>query len=201
MIQFLTMIAANDLRQGVIFEHNGATYQVLEFERFKKARAKGIVNIKARNVATNGVQELSFKSGDKVDDGSAVNVNLEFVYADKRREILIFSDPETKKRIELSETIVGESKRNFLVQGLIIQALASSDDLETAQIYDVTLPKTIEVEVTEAPPNDKGDTASGSTKPVTISSGAKISTPFFISAGDWIKVNTELGTYIERVNS
>lgn len=193
------MIPANDLRQGVIFEHNGGTFQVLEFERFKKARSKGIVNVKVRNVASGGVQELSFKSGDNVKEGSAETVSLEFVFADRRKGILTFSDPETKKRIELNDSIVDEFKQGFLVTGLMVQALASSDDLTEAQIYDITLPNTVEVEVTEAPPNDKGDTASGSTKPVTISTGAKISTPFFIAVGDWIKVNTELGTYLERV--
>ncbi|NCS32244.1 hypothetical protein GW793_02000 [bacterium] len=195
------MIDANSLRQGVVFEQNGSTFQVVEFRRHKTARAKGIVNVKAKNVATGNTQEFSFKSGESVQEGSTVTVSLEFVYHDQRKGELTFSDPETKKRFTLQEDVVDSTKRGFLVSGLMVKALLSSENIEKAQVYEISLPNTIEAEVVEAPPNDKGDSSAGSTKPVTIKSGAVVNTPFFIKVGDIIKVNTETGQYSERVVS
>jgi elongation factor P len=57
----------------------------------------------------------------------------------------------------------------------------------------------MEFEVTDSPPGEKGDTATGGTKHVTIKTGAKVSAPLFIKEGDVIRVNTETGEYVERV--
>ena len=46
----------------------------------------------------------------------------------------------------------------------------------------------------------KGDTVSGSTKPVTIETGLTVKVPLFIKQGDKIRINTETQEYVERVN-
>ncbi len=53
-------------------------------------------------------------------------------------------------------------------------------------------------EVKEAPPAIKGNTASGGGKLVTLETGAQVTTPFFIEAGEMIIVNTDTGEYVER---
>jgi len=57
----------------------------------------------------------------------------------------------------------------------------------------------MEFKVVEAPPGIKGDTAQGGTKVAIIETGAKVSVPLFINEGDIIRVNTESGEYVERV--
>jgi elongation factor P len=49
-------------------------------------------------------------------------------------------------------------------------------------------------------PGVKGDTASGASKPATLSTGATINVPLFVSEGEWVKVDTTDGKYLERVN-
>ncbi len=51
----------------------------------------------------------------------------------------------------------------------------------------------------EAPPGLKGDTRQGGTKQVTLETGAVVSAPLFIKEGDVVRVNTETGEYVERV--
>lgn len=63
----------------------------------------------------------------------------------------------------------------------------------------IQLPPKMDFNVTEAPPGEKGDTATGGTKPVVIETGATVAAPLFIKAGDRIRVNTETGEYVERV--
>ena len=193
------MISVNDLRQGVLFNYEGRVYQVLEFQRHKQARAKGVVNVKGRDVETAGVREITFNSAASVEEADAVSKQLDFVFFDARKNKLIFSEPESKKRLELDQGSLDAKQVGFLVSGIKITALMSSDDLSSAKIYSITIPTTVELEVVEAPPSDKGDTASGGTKPVKVSTGITVNTPFFIKVGDKIKVNTQSGEYLERV--
>lgn len=58
----------------------------------------------------------------------------------------------------------------------------------------------MDFKVIEAPPSIKGNTAQGGDKVVTIEGGAKVSTPLFINEGDVIRINTETGDYVERVD-
>ena len=64
----------------------------------------------------------------------------------------------------------------------------------------VELPSHVVVQVASSEPGVKGDTASGATKPATIATGATINVPLFINEGEWIKVDTRTGDYLERVN-
>jgi len=53
--------------------------------------------------------------------------------------------------------------------------------------------------VKDAPPAVKGKTVSGGTKLATLSTGAKVNVPLFINTGDIIRINTDSGEYVERV--
>lgn len=46
-----------------------------------------------------------------------------------------------------------------------------------------------------------GDTAQGGSKPATLSTGAKINIPLFVTEGEMIKVDTRTATYLERAKS
>jgi elongation factor P len=63
----------------------------------------------------------------------------------------------------------------------------------------ITLPTFVDLEVTEAEPGIKGDTATGATKLVTVSTGAKIQVPLFLNQGEWIRIDTRTGEYVERI--
>jgi elongation factor P len=56
------------------------------------------------------------------------------------------------------------------------------------------------LEVTQTEPGFKGDTASNTTKPATVATGAEIQVPLFVNEGDVIRIDTTTDSYIERVN-
>jgi elongation factor P len=64
----------------------------------------------------------------------------------------------------------------------------------------IELPPSVVLQVTESEPGIKGDTASGATKPAKVSTGASVNVPLFIKEGEWVKVDTRTGDYLERVN-
>ena len=119
-------------------------------------------------------------------------VKLIFVYANKG-EYIFYEPPDKSKRLTLNEGQAGEISK-FLKANLEIAA-----EKFEGKIIGINLPIKVDYKVTEAPPNVKGNTASGGTKQVTIETGAVILTPLFIESGDIIKINTQKGEYVERV--
>ena len=55
------------------------------------------------------------------------------------------------------------------------------------------------LQIEQSDPGIKGDTASNTTKPATLSTGCTIQVPLFLDEGEWIKVDTRSGDYVERV--
>ena len=64
----------------------------------------------------------------------------------------------------------------------------------------IELPPSVVLQITESEPGIKGDTASGATKPAKLSTGAVVNVPLFVKEGEWVKVDTRTGEYLERVN-
>ena len=63
----------------------------------------------------------------------------------------------------------------------------------------VELPLSVELTVVETDPGYKGDTATGGTKPAKMETGLVVNVPLFVEEGTRLKINTDSGTYIERV--
>ena len=71
--------------------------------------------------------------------------------------------------------------------------------LYEGEVMGIRLPQKVDLKVVEAPPSIKGDSASNIAKPVTLETGAVVTVPLFIKEGDYIKVDTRNGEYLERV--
>jgi elongation factor P len=103
-------------------------------------------------------------------------------------------DTATGDQIHVEKDKVGDEGR-FLTEGLDCEVT-----LFNGNALGVELPSNVVMQVTSSEPGIKGDTASGATKPATLSSGASVNVPLFIKEGEWIKVDTRTGAYLERVN-
>ena len=62
----------------------------------------------------------------------------------------------------------------------------------------IQLPQKVILEITETEPVTKGQTASSSYKPATLSNGVRTNVPPFITPGTRIVVMTADGSYVER---
>jgi elongation factor P len=81
-------------------------------------------------------------------------------------------------------------------EGEIVTILMNSED---GMPLSVDMPASVILKVTHAEPGVKGNTATNATKPATVETGAIVNVPLFINEGDKIKIETEKGTYQERV--
>jgi elongation factor P len=71
-------------------------------------------------------------------------------------------------------------------------------DLVEGEPVGIHLPATVILEVIEADPVVKGQTATSSYKPAKLSNGVRTNVPPFIESGEKIVVKTEDGSYVER---
>jgi elongation factor P len=101
---------------------------------------------------------------------------------------------ETYEQIMVPKSIINAP--DFLTEGMNVKiAVRAEDELPLT----CTLPATVVVEVTYAEPGVRGDTATNTLRPSTVSTGGTVMVPLFVNVGDKIKVNTETGDYMERV--
>jgi len=105
-----------------------------------------------------------------------------------------FMNTEDYNQIELQKDIL--ESYELMKEGEIVTVMTNADD---GIPLSVEMPASVVLEVTHSEPGVKGNTATNATKPATLETGAKINVPLFINEGDKIKVDTEKGSYIERI--
>ncbi len=186
------MLAYNELKPGVFIILDGQPYEVLVFEFLRMQQRKPVVKTKLKNLITGKVAERSFQNSDNLEEAELERMPVRFIYESRGdywfNEI---NNPKNRfsfKKEEISNTV------DFLKPNMELTAVIFQN-----KIISVELPIKADYKVIEAPPAIKGDTAQGGDKVVIIESKAKISVPLFINEGDIIKINTQTGKYVERV--
>mgnify|MGYP001594860318 FL=1 len=187
------MLSINDLKHGVIIVIDGSPYVVSEVKHLHMGRGGSSVQTKIKNLQTGQVFSRNFKPADNFEEAETEKIKSRFLYESK--EIYWFNEiGNPKNRFSFKKEELGDGCVNFLKANLEVIALKFKD-----KIINIELPVKIDFKVAEAPPSIRGDTAQGGNKPVAIETGAKILAPLFINEGDIIRVNTQTGEYVERV--
>lgn len=185
------MIDVNDLRKGVTFEHDNNIYKVLEYSHNKPGRGKATIKVKTRNLRTGATIEMTFISGDRVQDIRLDHHNVQYLYTDG--EFYHFMDLDTYEQPALPAASV-EEVAPYLKEGMEVKLTFYENEP-----LDIELPTTVDLKVTRAETAVKGDTATGVTKKVETETGLVVDVPSFIETGDVIRVDTRDGSYVTRV--
>ena len=185
------MYESSDLRKGLKIEIDGDPYIVVQFDFVKPGKGQALYKCKLKNMVT-GVQfDRTFRSGDKINSANLEEHEMEYLYNDGSS--YCFMNTATYVQEFLTDEQVGDAK-NFLKENTICSLLFFD-----GRAIGLTLPNFVELRISEAEPWAKGDTASGSTKPVTLETGHTLQVPPFIEAGEKIRIDTRTGAYVERV--
>ncbi len=184
------MIDVNEMRKGVTFEFDGGLYKVLDYHHHKPGRGNATIRVKALNLLTGANLDMTFQSGDRVQDVRLDYHNVQYLYHDG--QFYHFMDLDTYEQPALPEELVGDAA-SYLKEGFEIKLT-----FYEGKAIDIELPLTIDMEVVEAQPAVRGDTATGVTKRVVTETGLQVQVPAFIEVGDKIRVNTSTGSYVTR---
>ena len=184
------MISAGDFRNGLCFEMDGQVYQVVEFQHVKPGKGAAFVRTKYKNVKTGSVVERSFNPNEKFEQAQLTRQDMQFIYADG--DLYYFMDQETYEQTPIHQDKIGDGIK-FLKEEMVCKVVSYKGD-----IFQVELPITVELEITECEPGVKGDTANNASKYATLETGAVVKVPLFVNQGEKIRVDTRTGEYLER---
>ena len=184
------MVSAGDFRNGVTFEMEGNVLQIIEFQHVKPGKGAAFVRAKVRNVITGSVVERTFNPNDKFPTAFVERKDMEYSYNDGG--LYYFMDPESYELIPINESDLPDSFK-FVKENMTCKILSYKGN-----VFGVEPPNFVELEVTKTDPGFKGDTATNTTKPATLETGAEVKVPLFIDEGEMIQIDTRTGEYLGR---
>lgn len=187
----MATIGMGDIKKNVRLEIAGVPYKVVEFQHVKPGKGAAFVRVKVKSFMDGKVIEKTVHAGDKFEVPNMQHKTMQYLYDDG--DMLQFMDNESYEQLGLTYDQC-EDAMKWLKDGTNVEVIFHNNNA-----ISVEAPATMELVVTETPPNFKGDTSSGSRKPATLETGAVVQVPYHVLEGDTIKVNTVDGEYIEKV--
>ncbi len=188
----MAIFSTNEFRGGLKVMLDGDPCAILENEFVKPGKGQAFNRVRLRNLLNGRVWERTFKSGETLDGADVSEADMQYLYTDGEFWHFMKTDGSF-------EQIVADKKAVTDVLSWL-----KEEDTYIVMVWNdvpisVTAPNFVEMEVTQTDPGLRGDTATGGTKPATLSSGAMVRVPLFIEIGDWVKVDTRTGEYQNRV--
>ncbi len=186
------MATTSDIKKGLCIVYNNDTYKIIEFQHVKPGKGPAFVRTKLKSLTSGKVLDNTFSAGHKIEEVRVETRKYQYLYKDG--DMYHFMNNDDYSQIQLLEEILDAP--DLMKEGEVVTIIVrSEDELPLA----VDMPASVVLEVTHTEPGIKGNTATNATKPAIVETGAKVNVPLFINEGDKIKVETEKGTYQERV--
>ncbi len=181
---------SSDLRKGLKFLKDGEPHTIVEFQFVKPGKGQGLYKCKLKNLLTGSIFDMTYRSGESFDEADVEERKMQYLY--KEDDKYCFMDSTSYEQIFVDEDAMGDDAQ-WLTDNLDVDVLMWGE-----RPIGVSLPNFVELQISECEPGVKGDTAQGATKPATLTTGAIVNVPLFIEEGEWLKIDTRTGQYVER---
>jgi elongation factor P len=191
MLSALMGTRATELRKGMVLDQDGQLLLITDFHHHTPGNLRAIIHIKTRNLMTGQANAMRLSSGDTLETAFLEKKKAEYLYRDSNGHH-VFMDTGTYEQFHLSQEDVGD-KMGFVKENTEVEVTFHG----TTPI-DVELPTQVVLEVTEAEPATKGNTATNVKKDAVVETGMTVKVPAHISTGDMIKVRTADGEFQGR---
>ena len=186
------MASTSDIRNGLCIKYNNDIYKIVEFLHVKPGKGPAFVRTKLKSVTTGKVIDNTFSAGHKIEDVRVETHKFQYLYNDG--ELYHFMNTEDYTQIQLQEATL--DRPDLMKEGEIVTVLINTED---NMPLSVEMPSSVILEITHTEPGVRGNTATNATKLATVETGAEVNVPLFINEGDKIRIETEKGTYKERI--
>ncbi|MCG8445249.1 MAG: elongation factor P [Hyphomicrobiales bacterium] len=185
-------INGNEIRPGNVIMHKGGLWVAVKTQAVKPGKGGAFNQVELKHIVEGTKLNERFRASETVERVRLEQKDYQFLY--REGDMLVFMDMETYDQIELPEDFVGE-RAAFLQDGMTVTV-----ESHEGKPLGISLPDQVTLEVTEAEPVVKGQTASSSYKPAMMENGVRVMVPPFISTGERIVVDTNELTYIKRAD-
>jgi len=181
---------ANLIRAGQVIEHEGRRWTVLKQQIITPGKGGAFIQVEMRDLKSGNKTNERWRTADTVERLTTEDKDYTYSYSDGTN--LVLMDPETYEETHIPAGLLGDAAP-FLQDQMQLTV-----DLVEGEPVAIHLPGTVVLEVVEADPVVKGQTASSSYKPARLANGVKTAVPPFIETGERIVVRTDDGSYVER---
>ncbi|MES2994429.1 MAG: hypothetical protein V4681_00065 [Patescibacteria group bacterium] len=188
----MAILSYNEILPKSVIVYNNEPFEVLSSHIFRMQQRKPVNQTKLRHLVSGKVLEISFHQSETVPEADIGKMQATYLYT-SRGESWFAEEGNAKNRFAFPENMVHD-RVQWLPTNSPVEVLLYNDEP-----VSIKIPIKMDLKVTEAPPAVRGDTATGGDKKVVLESGAVVSTPLFINVGDILKINTDTGEYVERV--
>ena len=186
------MASTSDSRKGICIKYKNDIFKIIEFLHVKPGKGPAFVRTKLKSISSGKVVDNTFSSGHKIESIRVETNKFQFLYNDNDQ--FHFMNTDNYEQINIDKKIIDSPE--LLKEGEIVTISINSED---GMPLSVDMPASVILEIKETEPGLKGNTATNATKPAITETGARINVPLFINEGDKIKVDTDKGSYLERI--
>lgn len=187
-------VAAITLRPGNVIDHNGKLWVVTKYDIMQPGKGASVIQVEMRDLRGGSKDNVRFRTQETVERARLEQDEYQYLYADDDGNYT-FMNTQNYEQLAVSGDIIGTPKQ-FLQEGMIVTIETFEGEPLSAE-----LPATVTMEITEADPVVKGQTASSSYKPAILENGARVLVPPHIESGTRIIVRTEDSSYVERAKN
>ncbi len=185
-------IPASQLKRGQVISFSDDLWIIVSLQHVKLSKGGGAMQAKLKNLKKGNHLNYRFRSSDKVETAFLDKKVSEYLYAEGNG--FVFMDVEDYEQFNLNEDVVGE-----------LMPFVKHNSRVTVTFYEdnpisVNLPSAAELIVTKTEPGHRGDSVSNVYKPATLETGLEVKVPNHINVKDVVKISTETGEFLERVN-
>jgi elongation factor P len=186
------MASTSDIRKGLCIHYNHDIFKIIEFLHVKPGKGPAFVRTKLKSITSGKVIDNTFSAGHKIEEVRVETQSFQYLYQDQ--EGYHFMNTDNYEQIRLQESVLDAP--GLLKEGEVVKIQINTEDDSP---LSVDMPQYVVLEVTATEPGMKGNTATNSSKPATVETGAEVMVPLFINEGDIIRIDTEKGNYHERM--
>jgi elongation factor P len=183
-------INGNSIRPGNIIEHQGRLWRAVKTQHTQPGKGGAYLQVELKDIRDGTKLNERFRSSETVERVRLDEHEYQFLFADG--DDYTFMDSQTFEQLTLNADLIGEPAV-FLQEGMTV----SVESYEGSPI-SVSLPESVVMQIVEADPVVKGQTAASSYKPAKLENGVRVMVPPHIESGTRIVVNTADATYVER---
>ena len=183
-------INAIDLKPGNVLEHQSKLWLVLKRELVQPGKGGAFAQVEIRDLRSGNKATERFRTQETVERVRLDEKEMQFLYMEGDQAT--FMDNDSFEQVSVPRDLIGDPA-DFLADGMICQVM-----LHEGTPLSVEIPPSVVMQVVEADPVVRGQTASSSYKPGKLENGRRVMIPPFIEAGTRIVVNTADASYVER---
>ncbi len=181
---------ASEMRKGQTVKIDGKLYTIVNYQHVKLGKGGAVYQTKLKSLVDGTIQNVRLRSEETVEEAYLDKRKYEYLYSSGAEHVLM--DTINYEQITLDDEAFGDGPK-YLKPNTQLQV-----SMYEGRLILIELPNTVDLEVTDTPPEIRGATATNQNKPATLETGLVVQVPPFIKVGDIVRVDTRSGEYLTR---